>query len=42
VISNSTKGGTTGILYNAALFSGGDRSVVNGDTLAVQATFTVN
>lgn len=41
IISNNTKGGTTGILYNAALFSGGDRAVVNGDTLAVQATFTV-
>lgn len=41
-ISNSTKGGTTGTLYNAALFSGGDRAVNNGDTLAVQATYTAS
>jgi len=40
VISNSTKGGTTGTLYNAALFSGGDRAVANSDTLAVSVTFS--
>lgn len=40
VISNATKGGTTGVLYNAALFGAGDRGVGNGDTLAVTATFT--
>ena len=38
LISNSTKSGTTGVLYSAGLFSGGDRSVVSGDTLNVSYT----
>lgn len=38
IISNSTKGGSTGILYSAATFSGGDRIVSNGDTLNVSVT----
>lgn len=43
LISNSTKGGTTGVLFSAADFaSPGDRSVVNGDTLNVTYTFSLD
>jgi hypothetical protein len=38
LISNNIKGGTTGVLYSAGLFSGGDRSMINGDTLNVSYT----
>lgn len=41
LISNSTKGGTTGILYSAGLFSGGDKGVDSGDTLNVSYTATI-
>ena len=40
--SNSTKGGTTGILFSASDFtSPGDRAVVSGDTLTVTYTFSL-
>ena len=43
LISNNTKGGTTGILYSAADFqSPGDRAVVSGDTLNVTYTFSLD
>jgi hypothetical protein len=41
--SNSTKSGTTGTLFSASDFqSPGDRSVVNGDTLTVTYTFSLD
>jgi hypothetical protein len=43
LVSNSTKGGTTGILFSASDFtSPGDRSVVSGDTLNVTYTFSLD
>jgi hypothetical protein len=40
LISNNTKGGTTGTLFSAADFSGGDKPVLSGDTFNV--TYTLN
>lgn len=37
----STKGGTTGTLYSAGSFTGGNKSVASGDTLNVTYTATV-
>lgn len=41
VVTNSTKGGTTGVLYSAGSFSAGSRSVLSGDTLNVTYTASV-
>lgn len=40
ITSNSTKSGTTGTLWSAALFSSGDVSVINGDQL--RSTYTLS
>lgn len=37
----TTKDGTTGILYNAVLFTGGDRAVVSTDVVNVSITYSV-
>lgn len=43
LISNSTKGGTTGILFSAADFqTPGDRSVVSGDIINVTYQFSLS
>lgn len=38
LVSNSAKGGTTGVLYSAGLFTAGDKVVQTGDTLNVSYT----
>lgn len=38
--SDSTKGGTSGTLYAAVAFTGGDKSADDGDTITVTYTFT--
>lgn len=43
LISNNTKGGTTGVLFSAADFSApGDRAVASGDTLTLTYTFNLD
>lgn len=41
LISESTIGGTTGVLFSAADFTSGDRTVVTGDILLVTYTFSL-
>jgi hypothetical protein len=41
LISNSTKGGTTGTLYSGVAFTGGDRGLLSGDTLNVTYNHSV-
>ncbi len=40
VATDNTKSGSSGTLYGGGAFSGGNRSVANGDTLNVTITFT--
>lgn len=40
IVTNSTKGGTTGTLYSAGLFSGGDRAVIDNDVLNITVTLS--
>lgn len=40
--TGSGKGGTAGTLFSASDFTGGDRSVVNGDTVNVTYTFNLD
>ena len=40
LVSNNTKGGSTGTLYAVGAFSAGDKSLDDGDSLTVTATFT--
>lgn len=40
IVTDSTKGGTSGVLYGIGAFTGGDKSTDDGDTLNVTVTLT--
>jgi len=40
--TNSTKGGTSGTLYGGGAFTGGDKTLSNGDSLSAQVTATAS
>lgn len=40
VTTDSTKGGSTGILYGGGALTEGDRNLISGDSLSVQVTLT--
>ena len=42
LVTNSTKGGTTGTLFSASDFTTGDRSVISGDSVTVTYTFSLD
>ena len=42
LVTNNTKGGTTGTLFSASDFTGGDRAVISGDSLTVTYTFSLD
>lgn len=42
LVTNSTKGGTSGTLYGGGAFSAGNKTLDSGDTLAVTVTLTAS
>lgn len=40
IVTNSTKGGSTGILYGGGAFTAGDKTIDDNDTLTVTVTLT--
>ena len=40
IVSNNTKGGTSGVLYSAGTFTGGAKNANSGDTISVVYTAT--